>query len=266
MLQAIEDLHYRRNLAARILAPTRSRTVGVVTWGGRSVRTGQRPAGTRGGGSRVGVPTRDGRRRGDLPRRVPRRGQRAPRASRGGDGRHRPPRDHPAGGVLPGPRHSYCPGRGRHVADTVDGGVRQLRGWPTGDTAPALWGTRRSSTIPVPTGGRSPTLAETGGAPSWNDQMALGLLRALRGGGRQVPEDVSVIGFDDLPESGFFLPPLTTMRQDFAHLGHRVMEVLARRWCGVRGHGHDSATTERPRGGDRTGRRPRHGRGPRVAT
>ena len=39
-----------------------------------------------------------------------------------------------------------------------------------------------------------------------NDQMALGLLRALREEGRRVPEDVSVVGFDDLPEAQYFLP------------------------------------------------------------
>ena len=61
-----------------------------------------------------------------------------------------------------------------------------------------------------------------------NDQMALGLLRALLEAGRRVPEDVSVIGFDDLPEAGYFHPPLTTMRQDFPRLGQRVMEVLSR--------------------------------------
>lgn len=62
-----------------------------------------------------------------------------------------------------------------------------------------------------------------------NDQMALGLLRALHDGGRRVPEDVSVVGFDDLPESGDFLPPLTTVRQDFAEIGRRCVESVLRR-------------------------------------
>ena len=43
-----------------------------------------------------------------------------------------------------------------------------------------------------------------------NDQMALGLLRALSERGRSVPGDVSVVGFDDIPEAAFFPPPLTT--------------------------------------------------------
>ncbi|WND38943.1 LacI family DNA-binding transcriptional regulator [Streptomyces sp. BB1-1-1] len=57
-----------------------------------------------------------------------------------------------------------------------------------------------------------------------NDQMALGLLRALHERGRRVPEDVSVVGFDDIPEAGSFLPPLTTVHQDFAEVGRRCVE------------------------------------------
>lgn len=54
-----------------------------------------------------------------------------------------------------------------------------------------------------------------------NDQMALGLLGALHDAGLSVPGDVSVVGFDDIPESAFFAPPLTTVRQDFVELGRR---------------------------------------------
>jgi len=61
-----------------------------------------------------------------------------------------------------------------------------------------------------------------------NDQMALGLLRALHEAGLRVPEDVSVVGFDDLPESGYFTPPLTTVRQDFGELGQRIMDLVRR--------------------------------------
>jgi DNA-binding LacI/PurR family transcriptional regulator len=61
-----------------------------------------------------------------------------------------------------------------------------------------------------------------------NDQMALGLLRALQERGRKVPQDVSVIGFDDIPESGSFLPPLTTVHQDFAEVGRRCVAGVLR--------------------------------------
>jgi DNA-binding LacI/PurR family transcriptional regulator len=59
-----------------------------------------------------------------------------------------------------------------------------------------------------------------------NDQMALGVLLALHDAGRRVPDDVSVVGFDDLPESAFFHPPLTTIRQDFTELGRRSLHRL----------------------------------------
>ena len=62
-----------------------------------------------------------------------------------------------------------------------------------------------------------------------NDQMALGLLRALSEAGRTVPDgprDVSVVGFDDIPEAAYLIPPLTTVRQDFKAVGHRAIEIL----------------------------------------
>src|SRR5262245_4840686 len=48
-----------------------------------------------------------------------------------------------------------------------------------------------------------------------NDQMALGILRALHERGRRIPGDVSLVGFDDIPEAQYFTPPLTTVRQNF---------------------------------------------------
>jgi len=59
-----------------------------------------------------------------------------------------------------------------------------------------------------------------------NDQMALGLLRALSERGIRVPGEVSVVGFDDIPEAEFFSPPLTTVRQNFALVGRRSIELL----------------------------------------
>lgn len=61
---------------------------------------------------------------------------------------------------------------------------------------------------------------------SSNDQMALGLLHAFREAGRRVPEDVSVVGFDDVPEAAHYWPPLTTVRQDFPELGRRCVGRL----------------------------------------
>jgi DNA-binding LacI/PurR family transcriptional regulator len=61
-----------------------------------------------------------------------------------------------------------------------------------------------------------------------NDQMALGVLRALHEAGREVPGAISVVGFDDIPEAPYFLPPLTTIRQDFDELGRRSLRTLLR--------------------------------------
>jgi DNA-binding LacI/PurR family transcriptional regulator len=61
-----------------------------------------------------------------------------------------------------------------------------------------------------------------------NDQMALGLLRAMHEAGRAVPGELSVVGFDDIPEAAYFLPPLTTVRQDFIEMGRRSLRMLLR--------------------------------------
>ncbi|WP_309570296.1 LacI family DNA-binding transcriptional regulator [Deinococcus sp.] len=59
-----------------------------------------------------------------------------------------------------------------------------------------------------------------------NDQMAVGVLRALWERGLNVPADVSVVGYDDTPESALLIPPLTTVRQDFPTLGARAFAHL----------------------------------------
>lgn len=59
-----------------------------------------------------------------------------------------------------------------------------------------------------------------------NDQMAAGALHALAENGRSVPEEVSVVGFDDVPEAAFLRPPLTTIRQDFASLGREAVRLV----------------------------------------
>ncbi|MFE2020945.1 LacI family DNA-binding transcriptional regulator [Streptomyces sp. NPDC059499] len=65
-----------------------------------------------------------------------------------------------------------------------------------------------------------------------NDHMALGVLRALHEAGRRVPEDVSVIGYDDIPEAAYLIPPLTTVRNDFAETGRRALHLLLRQLRG----------------------------------
>ncbi len=72
-----------------------------------------------------------------------------------------------------------------------------------------------------------------------NDSMALGLLRALHERGRRIPEDVSVVGFDDVPEAAYFWPGLTTVAQSFSELGRRALSLAL---AAVRGD--DGATLD----------------------
>lgn len=66
-----------------------------------------------------------------------------------------------------------------------------------------------------------------------NDQMAIGLLHALHEAGVRVPDDVSVVGFDDIPEAAYLIPALTTIRQDFAAVGRRAISLVTAQLSGV---------------------------------
>jgi LacI family transcriptional regulator len=59
-----------------------------------------------------------------------------------------------------------------------------------------------------------------------NDQMAFGAQLALRRGGLRVPQDVSLVGFDDLPVSAFMMPPLTTVRQPARDIGRIAVQGM----------------------------------------
>jgi DNA-binding LacI/PurR family transcriptional regulator len=67
-----------------------------------------------------------------------------------------------------------------------------------------------------------------------NDQMALGAIRAFQESGVRIPEDISIVGFDDIPEAGFFGPPLSTIKQDFDALGKLSVHCLVEYLNGIR--------------------------------
>jgi DNA-binding LacI/PurR family transcriptional regulator len=72
-------------------------------------------------------------------------------------------------------------------------------------------------------------LAREGGATAVfvaNDQMAIGVLHAFAEARLRVPDDISVVGFDDLPEAGYLNPALTTVRQDFNAVGQRAIDMV----------------------------------------
>jgi DNA-binding LacI/PurR family transcriptional regulator len=64
---------------------------------------------------------------------------------------------------------------------------------------------------------------------SFNDISAIGAIRALREAGRRIPEDVSVIGFDDIQSAAFQNPSLTTIRQPLREMGMSAAETLLKR-------------------------------------
>ena len=58
--------------------------------------------------------------------------------------------------------------------------------------------------------------------------MALGVIQAARRNGMRIPEDVGIVGFDDIPESAFFWPPLTTIQQDQYNVAKLAVEEIAK--------------------------------------
>jgi len=57
--------------------------------------------------------------------------------------------------------------------------------------------------------------------------MTIGILHAFAQAGISVPDDVSIVGFDDIPEAAYLNPALTTVRQDFRAVGQRAIDLLS---------------------------------------
>lgn len=70
-----------------------------------------------------------------------------------------------------------------------------------------------------------------------SDRMALGVCAALAERGMRVPDDVSVVGFDDLPEARWAIPPLTTVRQPLGEMAATALRLLVRMMGGTRPEG-----------------------------
>ncbi|MBO9624976.1 MAG: LacI family DNA-binding transcriptional regulator [Microbacterium sp.] len=139
--------------------------------------------------------------------------------------------DH-AGGAAAATRHLLALDRGavHHLAGPVDSfaAAQRERGWrealaAAGVTAPDVV---RGDWTAEAGYGAGRLLADATAVFCANDQMALGVLRAFAETGRRVPEDVAVIGFDDVPDAANYRPPLTTVRQDFTTLAHRAVQAL----------------------------------------
>jgi DNA-binding LacI/PurR family transcriptional regulator len=120
--------------------------------------------------------------------------------------------------------HLAGPAAWLDARERVEGWRRALRA--AGAAEPAMLAGDWSATSGYQIGHQLAQMPDVTAVFCANDNMALGLIRALSERGRRVPEDISVVGFDDIPESGYFLPPLTTVRQDFGELGQQALRRL----------------------------------------
>jgi LacI family transcriptional regulator len=81
-----------------------------------------------------------------------------------------------------------------------------------------------------------------------NDQMALGVMQLACREGVRVPEDFGIVGFDNIPESAYFWPPLTTVQQDQYKVARLAVEEIIRiiesRWQGAAPEGPRSIMLE----------------------
>lgn len=270
--QAIDELGYRRNLSARLLASTRSRTIGVATWGNSQFGPQQvllalddaaRQSGYRLVTTTMRAMTEQGTRAAveelleqgveavvlviphetvlrfatevdlGLPTLVVEGDLSRTPLTAGVDN---------VQGAATATRHLLELGHRTvcHVAGPPGWSEARARieGWrmeleAQGRPVPPLrWGGDWSARSGYEAGRSLARDHEVTAVFCANDQMAMGVIAALRDAGRRVPEDVSIVGFDDLPESQFTAPPLTSVRQDFDELGRRAMGLVERALAG----------------------------------
>jgi DNA-binding LacI/PurR family transcriptional regulator len=76
-----------------------------------------------------------------------------------------------------------------------------------------------------------------------SDDIALGAMTAASQAGRRIPEDLALVGFDNIPQSAYFQPPLTTIDQPLSRMGRMAVEVLIKRIESRRGGKEDEPPT-----------------------
>jgi DNA-binding LacI/PurR family transcriptional regulator len=122
------------------------------------------------------------------------------------------------------------------AAERIDGWRQALRA--AGALEPAVLAGDWSAASGYDVGGRLAADPEVTAIFCGNDPMALGVMRALAEHRLRVPDDISIVGFDDIPEAGYYLPPLTTVRQDFGEVGRQALSALIDRMSGALPAGH----------------------------
>ena len=120
--------------------------------------------------------------------------------------------------------HVSGPGDRYDAAGRIDGWRQELEaaGAEVPPPVPAGW----SAAAGFSAGHMLARMPEVTAVFAANDHLALGILRALHEHGKRVPEDLSLVGFDDVPEAGYFIPPLTTVRPDFHAVARHALELL----------------------------------------
>lgn len=120
-----------------------------------------------------------------------------------------------------------------HIAGPLDwfDGRARVEGWrheladagrDAGDPIQGDWSSERGYEIGLDlVAGELPTAVFAA-----NDQLSLGLLHAFAEHGVRVPQDISVVGFDDIPGAAHFWPPLTTVAQEFHLLGRECLRLV----------------------------------------
>lgn len=119
--------------------------------------------------------------------------------------------------------HLAVPSSGRRVGRTT--GWRRALTRAGAEVPPVLdtgWDPERAHRVALRVAERDDVTAVLCG----NDELAVGFMRGLHEAGRRVPEEISVVGFDDHPLGRYLTPALTTVRQDFADLGRRSFALL----------------------------------------
>ncbi|MFG1912988.1 LacI family DNA-binding transcriptional regulator [Kribbella sp. NPDC048928] len=122
-----------------------------------------------------------------------------------------------------------------HIAGPSDSGPADLRAMAWKDTlrtarrrVPAILRGDWSADSGYELGRRLAGRSDVTAVFAANDEMACGLLHSLHEAGREVPYDVSVVGFDDIEVARHLWPPLTTVRQEFQEIGKELVELIMR--------------------------------------
>jgi DNA-binding LacI/PurR family transcriptional regulator len=140
-----------------------------------------------------------------------------------------------AAGAFSATRHLLDAGHATvwHVSGPPDwfDSAGRVRGWQqaldaAGAEVPPLVSADWSAAAGYRSGQMLARMPEVTAVFAANDHLALGILRAMSERGRRVPHDVSVVGFDDVPEAAYFIPPLTTVRPDFDAVARETLGLL----------------------------------------